>query len=229
MVQISLDPNTHRDSKARRKQKEILEAASRAFRRQGLHATGMRDIATESGMHVGNLYYYFQNKQELLAFCQEQTVSGLIDLAEQIRRQPWQADEKLYRLITGHVVRLNDEIPGSLAHLEVEALEGAWKKDILRLRNRYESILRQLIQEGTKTGLFRPADPGVAAKAILGAGNWTVKWYQPRGEMTSQEIGHEFAVLMVRGLMAPGRIPSIAELQDDESTELSPARGESDG
>lgn len=200
-------------TKAHRRQKEILQAASRVFRRKGLHATGMRDIATESAMHVGNLYYYFQNKQELLAFCQEQTLSGLMDLAEQIRRQPWQADEKLFRLITGHVVRLNDEMPGSLAHLEVEALEDPWRKEILKQRNRYESVLRQIIQEGIKRGLFRSLDPGVAAKAILGASNWTVKWYQPRGGKSSHEIGHDFAILLVRGLLAPGREASIPELR----------------
>jgi len=215
MVQTLVNDRSTPDSRASRKQREILEAASRAFRRQGLHATGMRDIAKESGMHVGNLYYYFQNKQQLLAFCQEQTLSNLIELAEQIRRQPWQADEKLFRLITGHVVRLNDDTPGSLAHLEVEALEPPWKKEILKQRNRYESLLRQLIQEGIKTGLFRSTDPGVTAKAILGAANWTVKWYSPRGTKTSHQIGLEFADLLVRGLLTPGREPSIAELRPD--------------
>lgn len=225
MVQTSRHDESAPDSKAHRRKREILQAASRAFRRQGLHATGMRDIANESKMHVGNLYYYFRNKEEILAFCQEQTLTGLIDLAEQIQHQPWLADEKLHRLITGHVVRLNDEMPGSLAHLEVEALEGPWKKDILKQRNRYELILCQIIEEGIETGLFRNTEPGVAAKAILGAANWTVKWYQPRGSHTSREIGEEFAILLVRGLLAPGRRPSIPELQADPQTHQNDAAG----
>ena len=196
------------NSKAHRKQLEILAAASRAFRSRGLHGTGMRDIAAESGMHVGNLYYYFRNKEELLAFCQRQTLSGLINLAEQIRQTDWQADKKLYRLITGHVVKLNDEMPGSLAHLEVEALTGRLRKSILRQRNQYESALRQVVENGIEAGLFRKCDPGVVVKAILGAVNWTVKWYQARGGKTSTEIGQEFADLLVGGLLAPGREPS---------------------
>ena len=161
------------DSKVERRKKEILEAASRAFRRQGLHATGMRDIADESRMHVGNLYYYFRNKAELLAFCQEQTLAGLIDLAEQVQQRRWPADQKLHRLITGHVVRLNEEMPGSLAHLEVEALEGPWKEQILEQRDQYEGILCQIIEQGVESGRFRSVDPGVAAKAILGSTNGT--------------------------------------------------------
>ncbi|NJN37316.1 MAG: helix-turn-helix transcriptional regulator [Nitrospiraceae bacterium] len=31
------------------RQRQILEAASRVFRRKGLHATGMRDVAAELG------------------------------------------------------------------------------------------------------------------------------------------------------------------------------------
>jgi AcrR family transcriptional regulator len=209
MVQSLPRDSSAAGPRAQHKQLEILAAASRVFRRQGLHATGMREIAAESGMHVGNLYYYFRNKQELLAFCQKQTLSGLLELAETIRRQPSAADAKLYRLVVGHVVRLNEEMPGSLAHLEVEALEGRWRDEILRQRDRYESAICAFIEEGIETGLFRQVDPGVTAKAILGALNWTVKWFQTEGAKTSGEIGAEFAELLVRGLLAPGEQASF--------------------
>jgi AcrR family transcriptional regulator len=215
MVQISADNSGVADSKAHRKQLEILAAASRAFRRQGLHATGMRDIAAESRMHVGNLYYYFRNKQELLAFCQRHTLIGLIELAERISQQVWQADEKLYRLIIGHIVRLNDEMPGSLAHLEIEALEQPLRRDILRARDRYEDAVRRLVQEGIDNGLFRQVDAGVVVKAILGAVNWTVKWFQQEGEKSSEVIGSEFAQVLVGGLLAPNRTPTFAMYAPD--------------
>ena len=218
MVQIANGASSKEDSKAHRKQLEILAAASRAFRRQGLHATGMRDIAAESRMHVGNLYYYFRNKQELLAFCQRHTLTGLMELTEQIASQPWQADEQLYRLIIGHIVRLNDEMPGSLAHLEVEALDQPLRQDILRARDQYEEAMSRIVHKGIEDGLFRQVQVGVAVKAILGAVNWTVKWYQPQGSSTSSEIGSEIAQLLVRGLLATGIKPSfIPVYPDDES------------
>lgn len=217
MVQIAGDARSTENSKAHRKQLEILAAASRAFRRQGLHATGMRDIAAESRMHVGNLYYYFRNKQELLAFCQRHTLSGLMELAEQIKSQPWCADEQLYRLIIGHIVRLNDEMPGSLAHLEVEALDEPLRRDILGARDQYEGAMGRIVREGIEDGLFRQVEIGVAVKAILGAVNWTVKWYQPQGSNTSSEIGSEIAQLLVRGLLATDKQPSfVAESSTDQ-------------
>ncbi len=225
MVQISESRRPIPDSKAERRQKEILEAASRVFRRRGLHATGMREIADESGMHVGNLYYYFQNKQQLLAYCQQETLSALMALAEDVRQQSLPADEELFRLIVGHVVLLNDEMPGSLAHLEVEALDDPWKRRIVRQRNRYESILQRLIEEGIESELFRAADPAVTSRAILGAINWTVKWFQPRGRQTSRQIGSEIAVLVIRGLLAEDRQTTLTALEGSPDTDRESMKG----
>ena len=40
--------------------------------------------------------------------------------------------------------------------------------------------------------------------AILGAVNWTVKWFRPEGGKTAAQIGREFADLLVGGLTAEG-------------------------
>jgi AcrR family transcriptional regulator len=186
------------------KKREILEAASRVFRRKGVQATGMRDIAAELSMTVGTLYYYFRNKQELLAFCQQDGLDGLLALAEALRSQPLPPQERLARLIAGHVERVNQGTPGALAHLEVEGLSGELRQAMLERRGQYERRVRALIEDGIRAGVFRPVDAKVAALAILGALNWTVKWFRPDGEKSAGEIGREFAELQVRGLLADG-------------------------
>lgn len=72
MVQISAARRQEPRDKVLEKKREILDAASRVFRL----ATGMRDIAEELGMAVGNLYYYFKDKEGLLALS---------------KRKPWPA------------------------------------------------------------------------------------------------------------------------------------------
>ncbi|MEU7895443.1 TetR family transcriptional regulator [Nonomuraea sp. NPDC049152] len=44
----------------------IVETALRLFRERGFDATTMRAIATEAGVSVGNAYYYFASKDELV-------------------------------------------------------------------------------------------------------------------------------------------------------------------
>ncbi|MBW8876513.1 MAG: TetR family transcriptional regulator [Acidobacteria bacterium] len=197
MVQTSADPRVQQ--KVLEKKREILDAASRVFRRRGLQSTGMRDIAAELGMAVGNLYYYFKDKEELLAFVQEGTLEGLLDLAVQVRKNRLPADARLALLIEGHVVLLNEGIPGSLAHLEVEALREPWRRKVQDQRDAYERTFREILEEGMAAGVFRQTDPKVTAMAILGALNWTVKWFRPDGGKTALE---ECAELLVRGVMA---------------------------
>ncbi len=194
--------NGHDSLQTRRRR--VLQAASRAFRKRGFHATGMRDIAAALGMTVGNLYYYFENKLEVLAFCQEETASRLLELASWARAQGLGADGELYLLIVGQAVCLNEGTPGSLAHMEVEALDPPWRHRILELRDRFEAAIRETVQRGLDQAIFREVDPKVAAFAILGAVNWTVKWFRPDGGRSARSIGEDFAEQLVRGLLRPG-------------------------
>lgn len=196
MVQIAAD-------RAVGKKREILEAASRVFRTRGLHAAGMRDIAAELGMAVGNLYYYFRDKEDLLAFVQESALSRLLEMSARVRALDLPADQKLRLLLEEHVVGLNDPeegTPGSLAHLEVEALGEERRAGVLARRDEYEQIVRSLIEEGMDQGMFRQADPKVASLALLGSVNWTVKWFRPEGGKSAREIGRQIAEMMVRSL-----------------------------
>jgi AcrR family transcriptional regulator len=185
------------------RKRQILEGAARVFRRNGLHAAGMREIASELGMHVGNLYYYFENKQELLAFCQEDALEGLLELAAEVEAGELAVDRQLEALIIGHIELLNEKTPGSLAHLEVEALNDDWRERIQPRRDRYERVYRSLIRRGIEEGKLREVDPHVATMAVLGAVNWTVKWFRPEGRRGAGEIGRQFAALMVDGLRKP--------------------------
>jgi AcrR family transcriptional regulator len=204
MVQIPSLRHPDAQGKVLEKKREILDAASRVFRRRGLHASGMREIAAELGMAVGNLYYYFKDKGELLAFVQEEALAGLLELAARVRATDLRADAQLLLLIEGHVVLLNETTPGSLAHLEVEALGERWRKAIQERRDAYERTYREVIEAGVAAGVFRRTDPKVAALAVLGAANWTVKWFRPDGAKSAGEIGRECAEILVRGLLAEG-------------------------
>lgn len=45
----------------------IVEAACSCFLRKGYHQTGVRDIAAEAGISLGNLYNHFPGKEAVLA------------------------------------------------------------------------------------------------------------------------------------------------------------------
>ena len=58
--------------------KRIIRAARRMFRGQGYGATSIDDICRESGVTKGNLYFYFDSKQELACVAIDDSTNSYI-------------------------------------------------------------------------------------------------------------------------------------------------------
>ena len=178
----------------------ILRAAGLAFRRHGFARTGMREIVREAGLSPANLYYYFRGKDELLAFCQDHALDRMLAEVGRARRTKRSAAERLKSVIRAQVLCMLDDLAGAAAHLEVDVLPSRVRVRIVGKRDRYERAVRRLIEEGVRENRFVTSDPALAARAILGAVNWSARWYDPGGERSPAEIADVFSDYLVRGL-----------------------------
>lgn len=161
----------------------------------------MRDIARALDLTPGALYHYFASKADLLYFCQDYSVERLLDKAGEIlrRRGPWA--EKLRGLVREQVLCMLDELHGSAAHLEFHALPEARLRRIVAKRDRYDAVVRGVIEKGIRAGEFTPCDAKMVSLALLGAVNWTVRWYRPDGPLKPDEIARQFSDYLVRGVL----------------------------
>ena len=80
----------------------------------------------------------------------------------------------------------SDEVEGSAAHLEVDALPARLRARIVAKRDRYERGVRALVAAGIRRGDLGPTDPTVATRAFLGALNWTAHWFRPDGPQPAE-------------------------------------------
>ena len=108
---------------------------------------------------------------------------------------------RLFRLLL-------DETEGATAHLEVEALPEKLRRQIVDRRDGYERSLRALVARGVKRGEFAPCDVALVTRAMLGAVNWTARWYRPDGAQTVAEIAKALPDYLVRGLVVAARKPT---------------------
>jgi len=180
---------------------DILRAAARVFRRLGVSATGMREIAEEADLSPGNLYHYFKGKDELLLFCQGRTLERLADGVKAARALPGSWSGRLRSVLAGHVHCMLDELEGATAHLEVEALPEDMREGVVQKRDAYERSVRALVAEGVRAGEFASGDPALVTRAMLGAVNWTARWYRHDGAQSVSEIAESLSDYLVRGLV----------------------------
>jgi TetR/AcrR family transcriptional regulator len=180
---------------------EILKSAAAAFRRRGYHGASVDEIASALDMTKGNLYYYFQNKEEILFACHDYSLDELLALMEQVRAEQSRPDDKLRKLILAFIHMMLDELQATALTLDLQALSPTLMKRIIAKRDRFDHGLREIIQQGMDEGLFRPGDPKMIGFAIMGAVNWITKWFDPAGPMSSEDIGQRFADYLVGGLL----------------------------
>ena len=112
--------------------------------------------------------------------------------------------------MSAHVHCMLDELEGATAHLEVEILPEAMRKGVIEKRDAYERAVRALVAEGMKRGEFVRTDPALVTRAMLGAVNWTARWYRPEGPLSVGEIADSLSEFLVRGL-APAPRARVAK------------------
>lgn len=181
---------------------QILRAAGKMFGMQSFADMKMRDIAAAADLSPANLYNYFKGKHELLFFCQDNSLDRMLAALRTARSAKTGAAEKLRLVIESHLRCVLDEVEGSAAHLLTSQLPSHLQRPLIAKRDRYEEGVRQLILAGIQSGEFISCDAALATRAILGALNWSVRWFSHDGPLTAAQIAEEFSKFLIRGLIA---------------------------
>jgi AcrR family transcriptional regulator len=194
-------------AQARKKTKrvEILRSAAAAFRKRGYHGASVEEIAKTLHMTTGSLYYYFKNKEEILFFCHDYSVDILLGLLAKAESDTLPPDEKLRRLVFDFVHMILDELNGTALTQDLQALSPTLLRRIIAKRDRFDRGIRRILQEGMDSGIFASGDPKLLTFAMLGAVNWIVRWFDPSGAATSDQIARAFADYLIAGLTQPAK------------------------
>jgi AcrR family transcriptional regulator len=190
-------------------QREILDAAARAFAQSGFAATSMDEIADRLGATKGRLYHYYATKAEIFRDVVRAGMLELIDgVAPIAARQDLSCADRLWRMAHHHAGLMMTR--NSYQRVAVQAVEmhrmgkgaDAVLEDTFLLRDQYERLFAGVIEEGRQAGELRDVDPRIATKPVLGALNWISLWYDPeRGDFASRaRLAEEYADFVVGGL-----------------------------
>jgi AcrR family transcriptional regulator len=173
---------------------QIKAAAVRLFARQGYVATGIRDIAKEAGYSSTALYHHIPNKEELLVDIMRQGFEMQIGNARAALAGERSPEARLAALVRQHVLfETAQQTLATVVTVEYRFLGPEARQNVLPLRNAYEQIWREVIEEGVESGSFDVPDPRLARLAVLEMCAAPETWYRPDGRLSAEEIADVFA------------------------------------
>ena len=175
------------------RRRTVLRHAARLFRRNGFDATSTRDIAAAAGMQSGSPFYHFKSKQALLFAVMEEGMRTALqqqrDAMVRAGMEQLEPAQQLRLLVRNHFENLfgagNDYIRVLL--YERRSITRPQRAALADLQGAYEADWDPVLRALHAAGRLR-ADVKLARLMIFGALNWSVQWFDRRGEASLDDL-----------------------------------------
>ena len=182
---------------------EILRAAGTLFRRNGYHATSMRELARHLNLQGASLYAHIDSKEQLLREIVDRAADAFLASAGSV---PVDAPprERLAAFIRGHLHVVENEIETAAVFFhEWTHLAEESRRHVIERRDAYQAHLKRIIEDGVRARAFHVPDVDVATLLTLSTLNWSYQWFDPKGRMplevlTEQYVQYVFGALGAR-------------------------------
>jgi AcrR family transcriptional regulator len=171
----------------------LLAAAARLIAARGYDAISMRDIAAAAGMEPGSLYYHFRSKEELFLAVHEDAVNAIATAVERAiapHDDPWArlaaaTGAHLEALLGARAAIVSPDFPRTSPRIRAR---------LVAQRDAYEQRFARLVDD---LDLAAKRERSLLRLMLLGAINWTPRWYRP-GPCRPAEIGRIFTEFLAR-------------------------------
>lgn len=188
-----------KEKKNAKKKEDMIRSAAKIVTSKGYHGATMEDIAAELLMTKGALYYYFDNKEDLIYQCHELVLSQAISTLEKYLKENISSVEKLKKAIVTHIeFAITEKETFNLIIKPEHTFSKEQLSPMLEKRQMYASIFDRIIQEGIDNGEFKITETKMIRMMLLGAMNWIQQWYSPEGKRSKEEISEIYAEHLVK-------------------------------
>lgn len=187
------------------RREDIIRTAAQIFSSKGYHATSMQAIADAVHLRKASLYHHINSKQEILISILDQALDLLIEDMQTVLDRDLTPTERIRHGMQAYLDRLTQDADlAAVLLLEHRNLGEELRSAHIEKRDQFESLWRQIIQEGINSGEFRKVDVLVTTHALLGVLNWTITWFSSEGRLTAHELSSQFSEMLLQGLSSDG-------------------------
>jgi len=189
---------------------EILEAAAKAFSKNGYNGTSLAEIAKAVGIKTPALYYHFKSKNEILyAYLMRSGENISNAVQKEVAEAGNDPEQRLNGFVKSYIrtqLEMIDTMPTIntmiLSSTVSKALTKTKYKWIQNWERRMIEMIRDILEEGSKAGVFRYRNLAPTAFFLMGSIDFVVNWYRPDGSLSIDDLASEYAELALASVKA---------------------------
>lgn len=187
------------EEKIAKRRHEIFHRVVKIFLKKGFQETPMREIAQAAGIGKSTLYDYFRTKDEILIYFFEDQLNDMTEEAQKIALQNLSADKRLRQVMEKYIENLlaNKKLFLKLSQ-ELQRLKPESQKKIQEKQHAYQDLIRALIEEGIREGIFRKVNALLSAQLLISGISSFV--FDSRAKGIPQEMLKETLDIFYKGI-----------------------------
>jgi AcrR family transcriptional regulator len=193
----------------RTRARELQRAAAELFFSKGYEATTIREIAQALGIKSASIYYHWENKEmilfDLIRSTMEQLAAGVRSELEAQTDPDLQLAGVAVHHVVLHALRPKEAV---LGETELRSLTGPRLRDVLRMRDDYESLVCGVVTEGVRRGLFDVLDLKLTAYSIISQCTNVGIWFRDDGRLGLEDVAAVYASFALRTAGGPSLPPA---------------------
>jgi AcrR family transcriptional regulator len=186
---------------------ELLDLAAAMFAERGLRATTVRDIADSAGILSGSLYHHFKSKEQMA----EEVLRDFLDWLFARYTEIVETEHDPLERIKGLFMASFEAIEHRHAQVviyqdEAKRLSALPQFSFVDERNREQrQMWVDVLKQGVEEGCLRPdLDVDLVYRFIRDTTWVSVRWYQPGGPLTAEQVGRQYLAIVLGGITKEG-------------------------
>lgn len=182
------------------KMAQLVDAASRMFNRRGIDGASLDEIGASVGATKGAIYYYFNDKMDLITRCYERAFELYSLFMDVAQTQGTTGFERA--MIVMHLNSQAQAGPNPPLMLQPGLLSVPDSQRAALMRQSQEIWRRgtAMIREGVEDGSCRPCDAPTVADVFAGSFFWLHKWLPENYPLTPFQIADTQSRILIDGV-----------------------------
>ena len=195
----------------KRRDQEVIDAATKVFYERGFAAASVQDVADELGILKGASTTTSRPRRICSSGCSRNWMTRCRHSSRRSRRLKDLGPLQRLELYVRKQVLFNlENLPRvTVYYNDYERLSPDRRAQIVARRRVHERYVTEVIEEAQRAGEANPElDARLLSNFIHGAFIWTYRWYHPGGKVSREKIADtcaEFALRGVGGVKRSGR------------------------